>query len=175
MNVRGKPGTFTMNGSCGVYPGYLGAAFLAVLSACGSQDKTLSAEVTTSIEKTANKGDVEGCAALFTDDSEVLQEDAPVVRGKQAIREFCAEQIHRDLLLDTVSTMSIVSGDLAVEQGTYRVRNMRKRADVEYGEYFNTWKRSGGQWKIFRSMFNQTQAPETDVSVSDTKQEVPAE
>lgn len=148
--------------------GVLGVLALAALCACSSpRQETLSSEVTDSVEKAVNSGDVKACAARFTDDAEVLQEDAAVVRGKQAIVEFCTAQIHPELSLDIVSTMSIVSGDLAVEQGTYRFRNVKIGVNVEFGEYLNVWRRQGKQWRIFRSMFDRTETLPTEVSVSE--------
>lgn len=145
--------------------GVLGILALGVLCACSSpRQSTLSAEVTNSVEKAVNSGDVAGCAARFTDDAEVLQEDAAVIRGKQAIVEFCSAQIHPELSLDIVSAMSIVSDDLAFEQGTYRFRNVKVGANVEFGEYLNVWRRQGEQWRIFRSMFDKTESLQTEVS-----------
>jgi ketosteroid isomerase-like protein len=150
------------------YLGVLGALGLTGLSACGSSsEKTLRSEVTDSVEKAVNAGDVKRCAERFTEDAEILQEDSAVVRGKQAIVEFCAAQIHPQLSLDTVSAMSIVSGDLAFEQGTYRFRNVKIGVNVEFGEYLNVWRRQGKQWRIFRSMFDKTETLPTEVSVSE--------
>jgi hypothetical protein len=61
--------------------------------------------------------------------------------------------------------MNMVSGDLAVEQGTYRVRNLNLGTIVEYGEFLNVWKRVNGEWKNYRSMFNVTEAPRGNISV----------
>jgi len=167
-------GDHAMKHSSRGYPGYLGAILFALLSACGSPKQgTLPAELTQRLQTAVNAGDLAGCTAMFTDDAEVLEEHAPVVRGAQAVREYCAEQIHPDLALDITTTMSIVSEDLGVEQGTYRVRNVKIGANVEYGEYLNFWKRNGGQWKIFRSMLNATEAPARHISVSDAEEEAP--
>lgn len=150
--------------------GALGITCLMALCACGSRPQTtLPAELTSQIEKVVNAGDVNGCAAVFTDDAEILQEDAAVVRGKQAIHEFCASQIHPELALDVTSTMSIASGDLAFEQGTYHFRNVKIGANVEYGEYLNVWRKQGTQWKIFRSMYDKTETLPTEVSVSESE------
>ncbi len=62
--------------------------------------------------------------------------------------------------------MSVVSGDVAMEQGTYRVRNVIQGVDVEYGDYLNVWRKTSGQWKAFRSMYNVTYAPTAMVSVT---------
>ena len=143
----------------------LGALCLAGLGGCGSSSQqTLPAKVTTAIEDAVNSGNAQACVNTFTDDAEVLQEDAAVVRGKQAIQEFCTEQIHPELSLDTTTTMSLVSGNLGFEQGTYRFRNVKIGANVEFGEYLNVWKRDGTQWRIFRSMYDKTDALRGGVS-----------
>jgi ketosteroid isomerase-like protein len=150
----------------------LGVICSAALAACGSSSRgSLPADVTASVEKAVNTGNVNGCADRFTDDAEILQEDAAVVRGKPAIRSFCESQIHPHLSLDLVSALSIVSGDLAFEQGTYRFRNVKIGANVEYGEYLNIWRRIDGQWRIFRSMYDKTRSSETAVAVAEPEPE----
>lgn len=158
-----------MKHSSGILLGSLGAGCATLLVGCGSaqSETTLPGDVTTSIEQALNRNDVVACVATFTEDAEVLSEDTPVVRGTQGIRDFCATQVTRDLSFDTDSTMSIASGDLAIEQGTYRVRNVELGADVEYGEYLNAWRRNEGKWRIFRSMFTVDQASKAAVSVSE--------
>src|SRR5262245_3848683 len=122
----------------------LGVLCLAGLGACGSSSqKTLPAKVTAEMEDAVNSGNADACVGIFTDDAEILQEAAPVVRGKQAIQEFCAGQIDPKLSLDTTTTVSMVSGSLGFEQGTYRFRNVKIGANVEFGEYLNVWKREG--------------------------------
>jgi ketosteroid isomerase-like protein len=137
------------------------------LSACTSQrDMQLPADVTTALEAAFNKGDIQACADIYTDDAEIIAEDAPVVRGKEAISRFFNGEVSRDISFDTETTVSVVSGDVAVEQGTYRVRNVVRGLDVEHGDYLNVWRRSpNGQWKAYRSMYNVTVSPGSVVSV----------
>jgi len=134
------------------------------LAGCMPGEQALPNGVTTAMETAFNRSDVAGCAALYTHDAEIIPEDAPVVRGKKAILAFFRDQIERDTSFDTDTTMSIVSGDLAVEQGTYRVRDVRRGVDVESGEFLNVWKRVDGTWKNHRSMFNTMQSPRGDVT-----------
>jgi ketosteroid isomerase-like protein len=136
------------------------------LCGCTGGDQTLPDDVTSALETAFNRGDVAACAALYSDDAEIISEDAPVVRGKKGIEEFFSGQMDRKISFDTDSTLSIVSGDLAVEQGTYRVRDVERGADVEYGEFLNIWRKRHGQWRNFRSMYNTTEAPKGAVSVS---------
>ncbi|MCK6370419.1 MAG: nuclear transport factor 2 family protein, partial [Gammaproteobacteria bacterium] len=55
---------------------------------------------------------------------------------------------------DTTRTLTLRSGRLAIEQGVYRVRNVRHGEDVEQGQYLAVWKKLDGDWRIFRSIFN---------------------
>ena len=151
-------------------------AHAAMCSALGSlllvgcsreETSTLPPEVTSAFEQAASRADIDACASLFLDGAEIIAEDAPVVRSKQAVREFCQAQFARELNIDSDSALSIVDGDLALEQGTYRIRNVDAGRDVEYGDYINVWRRSGGEWRIFRSMYNMTEGPKPQVTVSE--------
>ncbi len=146
---------------------FVSTALLAIaLTACAVRDTTLPNDVTNALASAFTRGDIEACAALYTDDAAILSENAHSVRGKKAIRAFFKDQVARDILFSTDSEVSLVQGDLAMDQGTYRVRDTRRGMDVEYGEYLNVWRLIDGQWRVFRSMYNVTMAPEAGVSVS---------
>lgn len=148
--------------------------FLSALDGCSSRDPGLPDDVTSALETAYTRGDVPGCVAVYTDDAEILGPEAPAIRGKQAIEAFFKDQVARDISFDTDSTWSRVQGDLAAEQGTYRVRNVRIGENVEYGEYLNVWRRSGGQWRVFRSMYNIMMSRHVGVSVTpDEEDNVP--
>jgi ketosteroid isomerase-like protein len=136
------------------------------VAGCTPGEQALPNDVITAMETAFNRSDIKGCADLYAEDAEIIAEDAPVVRGKKAILAFFRDQVARDISFDTDTTVNIVSGDLAFEQGTYRVRDVRRGVDVEYGEFLNVWRRMDGEWKNYRSMFNTTQAPRADVTFS---------
>jgi uncharacterized protein (TIGR02246 family) len=136
------------------------------LTGCTPGDRALPNDVVTAMETAFNRSDIKACADLYADDAEIIAEDAPVVRGRTAILAFFRDQVARDISFDTDTTVSMVSGDLAFEQGTYRVRDVRRGVDVEYGEFLNVWKRMDGEWKNYRSMFNTTQSARADVTFS---------
>jgi ketosteroid isomerase-like protein len=140
--------------------------FVLAMSGCGTRDEHLPDSAVTALERAFNSGDVEACADVYTEDAEILPEDGPVVRGRNGIKEFFKDQVARDISFDTDTAYSIVKGDLGVEQGTYRVRDVQRGVDVEYGEYLNVWRKVNGQWHAFRSMFNITMAQKSDISVS---------
>ena len=141
---------------------------LAALSLTGcttQQDVPLPGKVTNALETAFNRGDVEACADVYTDDAEIISNHTHIFTGKQAIEQFFKDQVSNEILFDTDSKLSVVSGDVAMEQGTYRVRNVRQGVDVEYGDYLNVWRRTHGVWKAYRSMYHVTQSPAALVSV----------
>lgn len=135
------------------------------LVGCASRDESLPDDVAYALAQAFTKGDVDACVAVYTDDAEIISGNGPVVRGEKAIREFFKDQVSRDISFNTDSALSVVRGDLAVEQGTYRVRDVRRGKDVEWGDYLNVWRKSGGKWRTFRSMYNTTISPSGGVSV----------
>ncbi len=156
-------------------PAFALLPLLSGMDGCSSHDQQLPDEVTSALENAYTRGDVAGCVAVYTDDAEIIAPDAPAIRGKQAIEAFYKDQVARDISFDTDSTLSLVQGDLAIEQGTYRVRNVRIGENVEYGEYLNVWRRSAGRWHAYRSMYNVMMSRHVGVSVTpDEEDSVPA-
>lgn len=136
------------------------------LTGCATRDQPLPKEVTSALETAFNKGDIAACTDLFTDDAEIISKFASAVRGHSAINSFFKDQFAREIMFDTDSKVSVVSGDVAMEQGTYRVRNVVRGIDVEYGDYLNVWRKTNGQWKAFRSMYNVKYAPTAMISIA---------
>lgn len=142
-------------------------AAAAAIAACTRAEQAVPKDAIAALETAFNRSDIAGCVAQYTEDAEIIAEDAPAVRGRQAIQEFFQGQIAREIQFDTDTSVNIASGDLGIEQGTYRVRNVEIGKDVEYGEYLHVWRRTpDGDWRIFRTMFNVTQSPQGGVSVA---------
>src|SRR5262245_5978722 len=106
---------------------------MVLLAACGQS--TLPRETVQAFESAFNRDDVDGCLALFTDDAQILPQNGPVVTGKANIGEFLREQMTPVASFNTEADLSLVRGDLAIEQGHYRVRNVRRGSDIEEGKY----------------------------------------
>ena len=137
---------------------------LVLLAACGQS--TLPRETVQAFESAFNRDDVDGCLALFTDDAQILPQNGPVVTGKANIGEFLREQMTPVASFNTEADLSLVRGDMAIEQGHYRVRNVRRGSDIEEGKYMHVWRNVGGEWKIYRIMYNTDVAPAANVSVA---------
>ena len=145
----------------------LPAAATLILAGCVTHDEQqLPRDVTMALEMAFNKGDIQACADLYTDDAQIIADRNNPVVGKNAIHEFFKEQVSTDLMFDTDSQFTVVSGDVAMEQGTYKVRNVIQGVDVEFGDYLNVWRRTNGHWKAYRSMYNVTRQPTVLVSVA---------
>lgn len=145
----------------------LPAAAVLVLAGCATHDNEvqLPSEVTNALEMAFNKGDVQACADLYADDAEIISDHNQTVTGRKAIGEFFKQQVSTDLLFDTDTKISVVSGNVAMEQGTYKIRNVVQGVDVEFGDYLNVWRKTDGRWKAYRSMYNVTRAPGALVSL----------
>jgi uncharacterized protein (TIGR02246 family) len=170
--VEGTMNTLMTNKLRTVLPA-LALTLTLTLAGCATHDAPLPASVTNALETAFNKGDIQACADLYADDAEIISNHSTPVNGKQAIHEFFKGQVSRELMFDTDTRMSVVSGDVAMEQGTYRVRNVTQGLDVEYGEYVNVWRKSEGKWKAYRSMYNVTQSATALVSVQTETEDRP--
>ena len=76
------------------------------LAGCTTNETPLPKEVTTALETAFNKGDLDACVSLYADDAEILSKFANSVRGKNAIGAFFKDQMAREILFDTDTTVS---------------------------------------------------------------------
>ena len=136
----------------------------AALLGC-SQSGTLPNDVTGAYDQAFTRHDLPACLALFTEDAEILPQHGPKVKGQKEIEAYLQDSMNKRVSLDTQTEMSIVRGDLAVEQGRYVVRNVQRGLDVEEGKYLHVWRRVGNDWKLYRMIYNTDVEPRTEVSV----------
>lgn len=141
------------------------AAMCLLGVACARQD-ALPPSVTGAFERAFNGDDVDAMASLFTNDAQILPQHGPVVSGRDEIREYLENQITPIASFNTETDMSLVRGDIGVEQGHYRVRDIRRGSDIEEGKYIHIWRRVGGDWKLYRIIQNTDVAPPASVSVA---------
>jgi uncharacterized protein (TIGR02246 family) len=146
---------------------WLVAAGAAALGACSSSDTRLPQSVTSGVENAFSRNDAAAFVSLFTDDAEIVPGSGPVVRGLPEIGEFFSNQSADELTFDTDTTAQLVRDDLAIEQGTYRVRNVKVGREVESGNYLHVWRNVNGNWKLYRATFNTEVAPKGAMSVGE--------
>ena len=145
---------------------------LCAAAICGcSRDETLPANVTSALEQAITRHDVAASVAVFADDAQILPQHGPAIRGHQEIEAYFQDTITPSFVYDTDTEMTLVSGNLGVEQGRYRIRNVRRGSDVEEGKYLHVWRRVGSDWKLYRMIYNTDVEPRTEVSVEPAREE----
>ena len=148
------------------------ACMLCVAAICGcSRNDTLPADVTSALEQAITRHDLAATVAVFADDAQILPQHGPAVRGREEIQTYFQDTITPKVAYDTDAEMTLVSGDLGVEQGRYWIRNVRRGSDVEEGKYLHVWRRIGNDWKLYRMIYNTDIEPRTEVSIEPAREE----
>jgi uncharacterized protein (TIGR02246 family) len=99
------------------------------------------------------RGDATGCAAIYSEDAFQLAPNQPMLRGKQAIKEFFQGVI--DQVGGTLSTQIVefgVEGDLAYQMGTVTFTGTKT---PDQGKFVHIFRRQqDGSWKMHVAIFN---------------------
>jgi uncharacterized protein (TIGR02246 family) len=114
--------------------------------------KMLEEEVT-GWTKAYNKGDTAGCTAIYAEDAMMLPPNQPMVRGKQAIKEFNQRMLNQ--VGGSISNRIVefsVEGDLAYQVGTYAITDTKT---PDQGKFVNIFRRQqDGSWKLLVAIYN---------------------
>ena len=141
-------------------------ALAVSLNGCGRAQEALPRSVVQSFEQAFNADDLDGCLALFDDEAQILPEHGPAVSGREGIAEYLENQMTPVVSFNTEADMTMIRNDIAIEQGHFRVRDVRRGSDIEEGKYLHVWRNRGQGWKLYRVMYNTDYAPETEVEVA---------
>jgi ketosteroid isomerase-like protein len=145
----------------------LGAVAACVtLGGCGTRSESLPKSVVQAFEQAFNQDDLNATLALFDDDAQILPERGPAITGRAGIAEFLKDQMTPVVSFNTEADMSLIRSDIAIEQGHYRVRDVRRGSDVEEGKYLHVWRNRGEGWKLYRVMYSTDRATPTTVSIA---------
>src|SRR5262245_7254525 len=99
------------------------------------------------------RGDGKAVAALYTEDAMVIAPGAEVASGRAAIAAFWQKVIDSGVKNVTLSTMKVESAaDLAYEDGTVKLVTADGKTSSD--RYVVVWKRSNGEWKLHRDIWN---------------------
>ena len=135
------------------------------LNGCG-RSEALPKSVVQSFEQAFNADDIDGCLALFDDEAQILPERGPAVSGRDGISEYLKDQMTPVVSFNTEADMTMIRNDIAIEQGHFRVRDVRRGSDIEEGKYLHVWRNRGEGWKLYRVMYNTDYAPQTEVEIA---------
>jgi uncharacterized protein (TIGR02246 family) len=107
------------------------------------------------LEEAYNRGDADTIALLYTEDAEFFVPGAPIIEGKDAIRE-----VWRTIVGSGGNTISVdvrevqESGDMAYDTGQFTAR-APDGGILNTGKWIVIWKRqSNGEWTIQRDFMH---------------------
>jgi uncharacterized protein (TIGR02246 family) len=109
-------------------------------------------------EEAVRKGDADRLSQLYTKDAMAFPPDAPIVKGRDAIKNLW-DGVIRDMALRDVKLQTLdleMAGDTAYEVGEGRLTLQPPgSAPTTVGvKYVVVWKREGGRWQLHRDIWN---------------------
>jgi uncharacterized protein (TIGR02246 family) len=105
------------------------------------------------------KGDTATMTSIYADDAIFMAPDMKRATGRAAVSQMNAGMM-KGMTFSGVSLKAddvIVSGDYAIETGTYRMTVHPKtgKAMDDVGKFISVWqKQPSGEWKMIRDIFN---------------------
>lgn len=96
-------------------------------------------------------------ANLHTEDACVLPPNREMVRGRQAIQEFCNAMMQRGMKDIILTTVELLGGaDMAQELGTYKIKIQPEGQETikDKGKYIQIFKKTAEGWKTHWDIFN---------------------
>lgn len=95
----------------------------------------------------------------YADDAILMGSGAPMVKGKAAVATFLDDLFKRNTIKAAKGRVTdiAVSGDLAVETGTYEMTIVPNNGPeiADRGKYIHVWRRGpDGSWKVTRYIAN---------------------
>jgi uncharacterized protein (TIGR02246 family) len=123
----------------------------------GEVEKSIRA-MAENFEAGVKAGNVDQVISIYAEDAVVMPPNMPVVSGRDAVRQFWAGMLAMgkaeiDIMIDDIS----VSGDMAVERGTWSLTVMPEGASSsvkDNGKYLIVWRNRGGKWQAVSDIWN---------------------
>ena len=135
------------------------ALVLGCVSAFADEDaeKFIRASVK-AMEAGVVAGDADKAAGMYASDASFMPPNEPAVKGIDAIRKWFAGMLAAGKVkLDINPDDVLVSGDLAVERGTWAISLMptgATTAATDHGKYIVVWQKRDGKWQAVNDIFN---------------------
>lgn len=105
-----------------------------------------------------NSGDAEGLALMYSEDSEVLPPDQPIVSGYAAIEAFWKTYNPGRVRLAISGVESRKLGDYWFREGSYSAL-FPNEGEPRLGKFIELWAHSGSAWLLYRHMWSPNAAP----------------
>ena len=94
-------------------------------------------------------------AALYRDEAELSQHNAPTLVGRRNIRAFWKVDLaqgDRQALLTVTSTLD--GTDMTLVHGTYQMLDRSSGAAMGFGLFAQIWRLDAGEWRIDRDIWS---------------------
>lgn len=130
-----------------------------------AQVRKVIEEMTEKSEKDLMAGIMDTTLANYTEDAVSMPNNGPMLKGKNAIREFSGQMLGMGLKFTNVSFTTTdvqVSGEFAYEIGTYAMTMQMPQIGemTEEGKYLTVYEKSAdGNWKIKVETWNSSRQP----------------
>jgi ketosteroid isomerase-like protein len=137
------------------------AIVLTTVVACAPQGPKPSLELaafTDRFEEALNGGDVEGLAALYTEDCRLMPPNQPATQGRDAVREVFGGMIDAGLTGRLETVEATVIGDVGYKVGTYEVI-LPDGSVADRGKFMETWSKTAEGWQMTNDIWNSDQQP----------------
>ncbi|MCT2559514.1 SgcJ/EcaC family oxidoreductase [Tsuneonella sp. YG55] len=132
-------------------------ASAAATADTGAEEQAIRQQVDRWLQLVEAK-DAETIAGLYTEDGAVMPPNAPIGKGRAAIKETWAAMMQTPgfaLTFEPEEILVAASGDLALDRGTYRLTVAPDGTPVtDTGKYVVVWRNVGGEWKAAADIFN---------------------
>jgi len=140
----------------------LALPLVLVIAACGQVSAPADPSAITSRsdmwEAALNAKDVDGIAALYTEDARLMPPNAEMTTGKDAVRAAFGAMIDAGLSGELTSVEAKVSGDIGYNVGRYKL--MAGDDVVDKGKYMEIWHRGDdGEWYMANDTWNSDKPP----------------
>jgi uncharacterized protein (TIGR02246 family) len=105
------------------------------------------------------QSDAAAIARCYTSDGQILPPQSEPVSGRSAIETFWQAALGMGisaLALETVEVSDL--GDTAYEVGRFSLAAANGQS-VDHGKYVVIWHKEGGEWRLYRDIWNTSVAP----------------
>ncbi len=120
-----------------------------------------------------NSGDVDGLALMYSEDSEVLPPDRPIVAGHEAIEAFWRTYNPGQVRLEVSAVKSTQLGDYWYREGSYSAL-FPEEGEPRVGKFIELWKKVGSAWLLYRHMWSPNSPPPAQMPAQAPVPESPA-
>jgi uncharacterized protein (TIGR02246 family) len=103
--------------------------------------------------------DAAGLAALYAEDAQLLPPQSEPVNGRAAIEKYWRSGMDQGAGEVKFEIFEVhAMGDLAADVGRFVFRDATG-TEVDRGLYIVLWKKVGGEWRLFRDIWNSSVVP----------------